>query len=48
MRSVVAKDTMSAMIKLAREIEKSVSDVVGKSLMENSQKCMLVSANYAE
>ena len=40
---------MSAIVKLAREREKSVSDVVGYSFMENSQKCMLVStANSAE
>jgi hypothetical protein len=34
-RSVVAKDTMSAMVKLAREIEKSASDVVGYGMVSH-------------
>ena len=34
-RSVVAKDTMSAMVKLAREIEESASDVVGYGMVSH-------------
>merc|ERR1712064_240072 len=37
-RSVVAKDTMSAMVKLAREIEKSASDVVGYGMVSFQEK----------
>ena len=47
-QSVVTKDTMSAMVKLAKEIEKSVTDVVGKASWR-VRECMLVStANSAE
>ena len=48
LRHVVTKDTMSAMVKLAREIKKSVSDVVGIASWR-IRECMLVStANSAE
>ena len=47
-QSVVTKDTMSAMVKLAKEIEKSETDVVGIASWR-IRECMLVStANSAE
>merc|ERR1712065_37752 len=35
LRSVVAKDTMSAMVKLARQIDESASDVVGYGMVSH-------------
>ena len=47
-QSVVTKDTMSATVKLAKEIEKSVTDVVGIASWR-IRECMLVTtANSAE
>merc|ERR1712012_1109683 len=38
-RSVVAKDTMSRMVKLAREIDESASDVVGYGMVSHPMTC---------
>merc|ERR1712064_206724 len=35
LRSVVAKDTMSAMVKLARQIDEAASDVVGYGMVSH-------------